>query len=375
MEYVDNSKKKGYKYEKGIKILQDIVNELGDEELKKTFEEYLKTLDEEIKMYSQKNKINKIIEYIKDSSSLQNLLKNVENLKELINNFDKLDVDLKSIITERVRKHVGERKNLNQEDIEIFNKLFHYGVLDEEVFNEFKENVETETDIRTQKLNKVRELLNEYIDDKSLIDKFLDISKNTIYKKVDLNEDYIVVPEDLNRGYYYSEYIKNNLEGIPLSNKSYLDFSGGKTYFVWLVPVKYSKEVEKIIELDENFEEMVYNYLKNMSGEGSYTSVDIFPTSWNHIKNEFVGILTPELEIQYISKRYNFTSSGKNSDLKVDEDKIKDGDLVVVKMGSYKHMRTTVYRKEGDKYVELVSSEEGLKGVFQEVVNKILEKE
>ena len=119
----------------------------------------------------------------------------------------------------------------------------------------------------------------------------------------------------------------------------------------------------------ERFDESSFEKLRNAIGEEDlYEFEDIIPTTWNHLKKEYVAIILgvtdkyDGLDRNFISSRYDYTSSKANAKLEAPEPR-KIGTLIEVKEGSYKNMYKRVFRKEEDGW-RLIAEREGQSSYF-----------
>ena len=86
--------------------------------------------------------------------------------------------------------------------------------------------------------------------------------------------------------------------------------------------------------------------------EGEPCETPVYPTSWNHLKSEYVAIIDDDGEREFVSEAYDHSSSGKNAKLRVDEhnqpENLPLGTIIEVKQGSYKSPIRRIYRKDAD---------------------------
>ena len=165
------------------------------------------------------------------------------------------------------------------------------------------------------------------------------------------------------RGTLYSEVGLTD-RGTVLARRKLASVVGEGT-FVWLVPKHIN--LLPLMKEGENWKKEVYEYLKKMKPEEEVENP--FPGSWNHLKREYVAVLNENLERTYVSELTDFSSSGRNAKLTVDESLIKEGDVVVVRKGSHKHLHHSFYRKlPNGRYGHLLT----VKSRLWEVVEKEL---
>lgn len=126
------------------------------------------------------------------------------------------------------------------------------------------------------------------------------------------------------------------------------------------------KSTKDTLEVPKN---LFFDFLKNVQGEGNYDFETIVPKSWNHYKRQYVAeIIGPDekydgLKRGFISKLTNFSRSGANASLEVDEPE-HAGTLIEVKEGSHKHMYVTIYRKKKNGKWEGIAQKEVAGGFY-----------
>ncbi len=177
-------------------------------------------------------------------------------------------------------------------------------------------------------------------------------------------------------------HIKENTEYVEISSTGYWwrfrKYFGGIS--IALEPNKYLNLVPREnLPLLGRFKEaldaqQIYRTLQNLPTEGDALSDDelyeSLPTGWNHLKREFVGILTPELKIEYISRRTDYTRSGANARLVVDSLPQEPGTLLLSYDGSHRHMYLTLYRRDPDGWRCLASVEDWLNDLIFNLMEK-----
>lgn len=98
--------------------------------------------------------------------------------------------------------------------------------------------------------------------------------------------------------------------------------------------------------------------------KGESCDAPTYPTSWNHIKKQYVATISHEGDREYVSERENFTSKKKNADLVVGNyhqpENLLVGSVIEVKAGSYKNLEKIVYRKDTDGWKLLGHDLDGL---------------
>lgn len=104
------------------------------------------------------------------------------------------------------------------------------------------------------------------------------------------------------------------------------------------------------------------------------------PTSWNHLKKQYVAIIygTYEkydgLERKFISNLKNRTSSGKNAELEANEPQ-QIGSVVEVKDGSHKYMSKSLWLKKEDGYWHQIAERENYSQWYYDTVEGEEERE
>ena len=141
--------------------------------------------------------------------------------------------------------------------------------------------------------------------------------------------------------------------------------------YTWFFPESSLPKVNKVKEIMQNWKKEVYESLKKM--EGTPVDEPKLPTSWNHLKKEYVAIVNEDLSLNFISTPVNFTSSGKNADLEVDLNAVSVGDVIVERSGSHKHLSHSFYRLDEDGWKYLLTIEEReWKNVKKELFNEFI---
>jgi len=105
-------------------------------------------------------------------------------------------------------------------------------------------------------------------------------------------------------------------------------------------------------------------YESLQSAKGVLVEDIVFPRSWNHLKGEYVALVTGKddkfgLRRDFISSRKNLTSSRLNADLVLNVN-LKDlpvGTILEVKDGSHKNLSQKIYRKDSDGWKKIAVRE------------------
>ena len=204
---------------------------------------------------------------------------------------------------------------------------------------------------------------------------FSDAEIMRISKKIDITKEYVKLNFDRG-GTYLSvcwDVIKDKLGGVALS-RVVRDRNSplGRTEYIFLVPAENYALARKVME--ELRPAKIYSLIQTAPLKSEPMSdgemMDELPTSWNHLKREFVGVLTPDLRIEYISERRNYTRSGANAELYVDSLPDEKGSLLLTYSGSHRHKYLNMYRRDEDGWRFVMSVEGNVTDLVKEFLKE-----
>lgn len=99
--------------------------------------------------------------------------------------------------------------------------------------------------------------------------------------------------------------------------------------------------------------------LQKITATRNQLIADVIPASWNHLKKQFVALVTDK-GFLFISEKSSFSRSGCNASLSVDSSTLSIGDYIVVKDGSHRHMTMSYYKIVSDiECQKLLETEDG----------------
>lgn len=403
-EYIEEAKEKGYVYENGVNELRKIAHKIGVEKEKEA-EEYIKSVKEEVKNIQARSRFNSLLSYIEDAS-YSKFLDYYKELKELAEKYpflkEKLEQKTEQLEQKKIKKLIQHTRNMiakydsdfKKRDKEYEEKIESYiqkipdinlqAELREKLHEIGKEKDEERKRLEEefkQKYIKVFESLSQYFSE----DHIRAIIKHTERKYPVYNEPYIYVEPPKK----YLNYITHKCEIIVASNtaiflseidnfedeiKEFDEPTIIKTEknYLYFVPESKKELYDKIAFLIEN-PEHIYKWLQQLQGK----EVDIearLPSAWNHIKKQYVAIVEPDMTLTFISRLYNFTSSGANAHMDWSLP-TQINSIIVAKDGSYKHMEHKFYKltETGWQYIWGVEAYEW-RDVMIELIDTIIEK-
>lgn len=385
--YIEEARKRGSLYEAGIEKLKEIAKKIGEEKERET-EEYIKQVKQEVSQIKAKIRYKNLISYIENATSYNNFLDNYNELKTLIEKHPELQPQFEKdeTLVEKCRqnalvktiehmlsnyKNSFSKRNSESEqeekiksyiskltDISLQEK--YYVNLQKIINDKEQERAEQERQFR-EKYEKVFQSLNPYFDDEHI----KAIIKYTLRKYPVYNEEYILV--DIPQKYRY--YITQECHMIVASTKVNIipeivnefddkdeEVISLKDY-LYFVPARKKELFEKIKNIIEH-PEMIYNFLSSCDGKVINIEKEL-PAYWNHLKKQYVAVVTEKMQLDFISHLYNFTSSRYNADMDWKLPNVINT-IIVAKDGSHKHMFHTFYKltEEGWKNIYCIEAYE-----------------
>lgn len=395
-EYVEKAKKEGYVYEKGVEKLRELSKLLGNEN---ETENYIKEVAQEVFKAKTIQKYNALLKYLFSPLSYSSFQKNYRELVELVEHVpflkEKFEEDRNKIIEqekkickkEALEKIEGYRKSferseqmeeqirkLAEGDPEILQKLEEVikekEEREEKILRDYEEAIKSlETEIGRQLavyLARTGKLVNEpyiKVDAKEELPHYFELI-DILKEKLGM----IIIKVRTKEG----ENKENNILGEIIKLMDIL--SGENKEYNTFIPESKVELYNRIKEIALKAPAMCYSILTTMEGE----PVDIeasLPTSWNHLKQEYVAKVLPNMEREFISERKNFSRSGCNADLTWELPE-EEGTVIVAKHGSHKHIRHTFYRLTKEGWQRLCSIEgASWKAVWWEIVEPEIKKQ